>query len=326
MVDLSQEELDSSVAGCPICGSDCVGAYLDGVSDRQRESGRTRTFRYLQCRTCYAIFLSPMPSASAVSSFYPPASEYYAYQAQASPRSYTWLRRIGTKRSIGAVLIRRLFFPFLRLHSSGRVLDIGCGAGHFLNVMQEMRWETWGMEMSQEAVEIAGTRHRVVHASTLSAAHLPQGYFDLITMFQVIEHLVEPVQTMEAAYALLKSGGRLVMHTPNGESRLAQHFGRDWRGLECPRHVCLYGPRALAHLLKGGGFHNIRYRTRPAPSDLIDSLRLRAESSRQCPGILCRIPRDIAMYLLLPWTLYGMLRNRGNGSLLEATAEREDKT
>jgi SAM-dependent methyltransferase len=300
-----------------------VKDYLDQLTDRQWGANTVKSFSYLQCSTCSLVFLYPTPSSDEVSEFYPPVSQYYAYQPQDTPRLYSLLSYIVAKRGIIAAILKWSFFPFLQVSEPGRVLDVGCGVGHFLNVMQEIGHETWGMEMNQKAAKVAGKRHRVVSGTTLSSVDLPQSYFDQITMFQVFEHLINPLETLMTAKALLKPEGRLFIATPNVKSQMAKRFGRDWRGLEYPRHIYLYSPEAVCQLLGRAGFHNLQCRTRFAPSDLIGSLHLHATSRGDPPPVLCSIPRKIAMLILSPSILYSNLNDSGTWSLLEVAAEKD---
>jgi 2-polyprenyl-3-methyl-5-hydroxy-6-metoxy-1,4-benzoquinol methylase len=189
----------------------------------------------------------------------------------------------------------------------------------FLDVMQEEGVDTWGIEMDYSAASITLKRHKVVNGSNLTSLDLPENYFDQITMFQVFEHVLNPLEMLENAFLLLKPKGRIIISVPNAESYIAQEFGRDWRGLEYPRHLFLYNPRAITNLLKRVGFQNIQYRTRFAPSDLLDSLQLRT-SNKRIYNLLGSKTKRVVMNLLFPLILQSILFDSGKCSLLEVVA------
>ncbi len=83
--------------------------------------------------------------------------------------------------------------------------------------------------------------------------------FDAITMNHVLEHLHDPTRVLRACHRLLKDGGQLWLSTPNIDSYGHRIFGKDWRGLEAPRHLVLFGPDSLNRALRDAGFGRIRW-------------------------------------------------------------------
>jgi 2-polyprenyl-3-methyl-5-hydroxy-6-metoxy-1,4-benzoquinol methylase len=77
-------------------------------------------------------------------------------------------------------------------------------------------------------------------------AYFASGEFDAVTMAHVIEHVPDPIACLSKCRQLLKSGGRLVVTTPNFGSLGHQRFGQNWRGLEPPRHLHIFAPKTLA--------------------------------------------------------------------------------
>lgn len=81
--------------------------------------------------------------------------------------------------------------------------------------------------------------------------------FDVITLAHVIEHVHHPVSVLEACYQLLKTGGHIWMDTPNIASQGHEQFGRNWRGLEPPRHLVLFTLQSMRNALESVGFSNV---------------------------------------------------------------------
>jgi len=89
--------------------------------------------------------------------------------------------------------------------------------------------------------------------------------FDVITLNHVIEHVHDPIAVLRACHRLLKPGGRLWLETPNVDSLGLARFGRNWRGLETPRHLVLFGRRGLRQACMAAGFAMPRDLPRPSP-------------------------------------------------------------
>jgi len=128
----------------------------------------------------------------------------------------------------------------------GKLLDVGCGDGRFLAKMRDLGWEVTGVEPDGLAVEVARERFGLdVHRGTLEDIRFPERTFDVVTMNHVIEHVPDPVGTLEECLRVLKPGGRLVVTTPNVESLGHRLFGKRWFHLDPPRHLYLFSARSL---------------------------------------------------------------------------------
>jgi SAM-dependent methyltransferase len=138
--------------------------------------------------------------------------------------------------------------------SRGACLDIGCGDGDFLAALQTLGWSVTGCELPGPAFQRASERlpGRIVAASTLR--DLPDSSFDLVSLWQVFEHLPNPRDVLHEIHRLLKPGGRLVVAVPNPSAWQARWGGRHWLHLDPPRHLHLATPLQLRNLLHDAGF------------------------------------------------------------------------
>jgi SAM-dependent methyltransferase len=102
----------------------------------------------------------------------------------------------------------------------------------------------------------------------------PSEHFDAVTLSHVIEHVPDPVGTLVECARLLKKGGKLVIATPNNASLGHRLFGRNWRGLEPPRHLHIFSPQSLRRTLGMAGFQNITIRPQVARSVILESFNL----------------------------------------------------
>ncbi len=200
---------------------------------------------------------------------------------------------------------------WLRGSDRGRILDVGCGNGKFLQRMRELGWTSYGIEQDHEAVEICSNSFRLnVAHGTLETVSYSGQYFDAITMSHVVEHLVDPIQTLEECRRLIKTTGCIVLLTPNTGSLGFKRYGEDWRGLEPPRHLHLFNCRNLEAIIRQAGLSVKSIRTTPRivpqiwlNSDSIKRQRRMRESTFQRRGIipmshgLKKIVRQTAYYM-----------------------------
>lgn len=247
---------------CPICGTPDAAVYAL-AEDRLLGIGRGR-FRLCRCGSCGCIFQHPLPDAAALAAWY--------------PKAYWWAedRRSGMARLVSRVersyreWVTLDHVRFLERSTAGcgpSLLDIGCGSGTFLHLARERGFLAHGMDISEHAVAAARELHHLDVRQGDIGSDIWQGCnFDIITMFHVLEHLPDPARALAFAGSLLKPGGVLILQTPNAASLQARIFGARWYGLDVPRHLINFTPRALALLVERAGF-SCRIETRFSPRD-----------------------------------------------------------
>ena len=117
------------------------------------------------------------------------------------------------------------------------------------------RLEVTGLDASPRAVEkVRDDLGCDVHLGTLPHPDLPPGSFDVITMWQSLEHVHRPLEVLRAAFELLRPGGRIIVAVPNYASLPAAWFGDNWFGLDLPRHLTHFTPDTLSSMLLASGF------------------------------------------------------------------------
>lgn len=137
---------------------------------------------------------------------------------------------------------------------SGKVLDIGCGPGAWLNALGD-GWEKHGVEVSPAAAEIARTfAGAKVHCGPIEYYDGGTSDFDLISAFAVIEHVSMPESLVNWAWSHLRRGGILVLMTGDRESRVARRMGFNWPLYAPLEHVNYFSARSLCRLVEGAGF------------------------------------------------------------------------
>lgn len=138
-----------------------------------------------------------------------------------------------------------------------RLLDVGCHIGVMVELAQERGWEAWGVEPSKWAAEQAQKRGLHVINSILAEANLQDNYFDVVTMWDVIEHLPDPAAELVNVHRVLKPGGIFAIHTIDIESLFARFMGKRWPWL-MEMHLYYFSPRTLGKMLEKNGFKVVR--------------------------------------------------------------------
>jgi 2-polyprenyl-3-methyl-5-hydroxy-6-metoxy-1,4-benzoquinol methylase len=167
---------------------------------------------------------------------------------------------------------------WLKQKARGRLLDVGCGSGDWMERMRELGWEVEGLDFDASAVEVARNKGCVVKLGSLEEIGYPSECFDAIVLNHVIEHVPNPLDTVKECRRILRKGGKLLIATPNTNSLGHRIFKTDWRGLEPPRHLHIFNPQAMGEMLRRAGFSRIFIRSYVARSVLDESLQLAAKS------------------------------------------------
>jgi SAM-dependent methyltransferase len=144
----------------------------------------------------------------------------------------------------------------------GKLLDVGAATGFFVEQARAVGWDATGVEPSEWAAEYARNELGVdVQTGTLESMQFPDGAFDVVTLWEVIEHLQDPRLTLAEIRRILRPGGRLVLSTPDAGSRAARLSGRRWLGWrKVPEHLFFFDRANLDRLLGRAGFKPVRHR------------------------------------------------------------------
>jgi SAM-dependent methyltransferase len=210
----------------------------------RRDRFTEETFQYVQCAACGLIYLDPRPDARALLGYYP--NDYEAYQTLDQLGSVARWRRL---HALG--LLRRFVTRYVK---AGRLLDVGCATGEFLQEMRGRGWQVGGIELSAQAAAIA---HEVYHLEVFTgsiASFDASSAYDVVTLWDVLEHLASPRAGLKQIHQWLRPGGHVILSVPNLESWDARLFGRWWIGWDAPRHFSLFSQPVLERLLDESGF------------------------------------------------------------------------
>lgn len=166
--------------------------------------------------------------------------------------------------SISHITIKRyneLLDVFEKYRKTGNMLDIGCGDGHFLTTAMLRGWTVYGTEFTDEAIAICKAKGVNSHKGTLNADNYKGMEFDVITSFEVIEHINVPQAEIQNIKKILRNGGLLYMTTPNFNSVSRYVLGPKWTVIEYPEHLSYYTPKTMHAFLRNNGFGKIKIET-----------------------------------------------------------------
>ncbi len=215
----------------------------------EAQTGRYR-FTYRQCCNCGLIFLDPHPDEEEILQYY--TQDYYGE---------------GSHKFRSSLESFRLFFARERMRrtqkfflSPGKALDIGCGQGTFLQLLKEEGWDCHGTELTRESAFRASQKGISVSVGDVEEGQFTLQSFDLMSFWQVLEHLRDPMKILKALRPFLKKEGIVAISTPNIDSLQAKVFTRRWFHLDPPRHLCLFSPETLQRMMKFLGFSLVEIR------------------------------------------------------------------
>lgn len=225
---------------CIVCEYDSW-QYLFPARDRM--FGLPGTFSENRCTNCGLVRVNPVPKN--IQEYYPP-KYYYSYTREPKKSFFGALRSYLITHKLFALV------PAIPQQAPGRLLDIGCGNGDTLVLLKMIGWDVYGIDIDRRAIEIA--RKRGIRNASLGTYKdlnkYPDGFFDVIRMYHVIEHLDDPNKCLSLAYRKLKKGGEIIIGTPNVGSTVARLAKQYWYNLDCPRHMHLFTPGTLGKLVK----------------------------------------------------------------------------
>lgn len=204
------------------------------------------------CRNCGLVQLARHPSQEELAEIYGanyfPETKYALDPAarKEQQRRIDWLLRAG-------------------IAPRARVLDLGCATGDFMMSARE-HFDMWGLDYSTAAIAVARKRMPEqadrLQSGAISTLDVPDGHFDAIAMWDVIEHLDLPQDALRAALPKLKPGGLIFLSSPNIGTAIAAILGPRWAFMTPPEHIALYSHATLRRLAERMGLKETRWMTR----------------------------------------------------------------
>lgn len=190
----------------------------------------------VQCTKCNFVFFKRIPTLDEL------ISNYNNY-----PRH----------DSISPLTIKRyheLLSNFEKYRKTNNVIDVGCGNGHLLAEAKKLKWNSYGTEFTDNAVELCKQKGISMQQGVLDTKHYEESSFDCLFFIEVIEHINNPGEELEKFRKLLRKGGVLYITTPNFSSFSSKYLKDKWTCVEYPEHLSYYTPSTLDKALTKAGF------------------------------------------------------------------------
>jgi 2-polyprenyl-3-methyl-5-hydroxy-6-metoxy-1,4-benzoquinol methylase len=222
---------------CDLCGANDTRPYLI-TTDRFTGS----VFNLDICNRCQLVYLNPRPTPAEIQEHYPENYEAYRLPEQHGSSIENWHARRALEKQLDYVERHR--------PDHGKLLDVGCATGSFLNLAREHGWQVLGIEIVKKAAIIARQYFNIdVIIRDLKRAGLPPASQDVVTLWDVLEHLSSPRSDMLQIHELLRPGGMVFFSIPNLNSYDRKLFQSDWIGWDAPRHFTLFDDKTVMRLL-----------------------------------------------------------------------------
>lgn len=228
---------------CPACASENIEKYME-TEDFFLSKER---FSLSKCANCQLVFLNPRPASEDLIKYY--QSDKYISHHSKGLNPFNALYRYLRNRNISYK-----YNLVTKIVKSGSLLDIGCGTGEFLNYFTLKNWQVKGIEPDLDARKHAKVEFGLDVFDENMLNDFSNESFDVVTMWHVLEHVLDVNKRVKTVYRLLKKGGLFVVAVPNYLSWDADHYNKYWAAYDAPRHLYHFSPEALIKLVEKFNF------------------------------------------------------------------------
>lgn len=224
---------------CKVCGS----------SQRKRLYSISG-FQVIRCLNCGLIYRYPQPGEEELAQLY--NKNYFLSE---DPLRWGYRNYVKMKKFIIKTFEYKLKI-IERYKKRGRILDIGCATGFFLEIAKKKGWETHGVELSDYAASYGREKMGLdIKTGDLKKAGYKKRYFDVVTMWDILEHTLHPLEELKEINRVLKRNGLVFITVSDIESFIAKIMGRRWFGFTKIReHLYFFSPRTLKMIVEKAGF------------------------------------------------------------------------
>lgn len=235
---------------CPLCEQDQHSLLLcvDG-------------YDIVRCADCGFIFVWPPPTAASLRAFYE-CEDYFSGDMRGYANYFNEQQR---HRQLAQARLKRIegWLP-----QRGTVVDIGCAAGFFIAEAQRRGWQACGVEISSSMAEYARRLTSSPIVESIEALGIAIDSLDVITLWEYIEHVSDPIEQLRRFSSFVRPGGVLALSTPNTAYWTAVYRPDRWREFKPPAHLGFFTAASIRRALEAAGWEviHIRYALARPPS------------------------------------------------------------
>lgn len=271
---------------CPLCGS---GEYREVLVTYDRfERQRRLKFSIVECKKCGLKYLNPRVKEELIGNFYKDTG-YDPFISTTGKKDMQSLIYKGLRR-----LNLGLKYNIVRgLKPVGRLLDVGCATGEFLEVMKDAGWKVTGIEPDRESREFATRKGIQVYGLLKELKECDR--FDIVTMWHSLEHIYELKPAVESISRLTRVGGYVVVAVPNVDSYGLRVYREHWVALDAPRHVYHFDFSTLVRLFAAYEMNLVRTRVLLLDTfyNHVKSFFLKNENMLNFCYLICTVTKEL---------------------------------
>src|SRR4051812_16840848 len=202
-----------------------------------------------RCSTCHMLSLHPVPKTT--------GEIYEQDYFDGGDKGFGYVNYDEDKEPM-----RQVFKDYLSeigryVPHRGLLLDVGAATGFFMGIAEGLGWKKRGVEISRYASMLGQKKGLDVIHGTMANINVNGPLFDVITMWDVLEHMPDPITDLQRARQMLKKDGLLVLNTPDSGSLYAKLLGKRWHLIVPPEHIHYFNSESVAKVLSACGFETL---------------------------------------------------------------------
>lgn len=236
---------------CPVCNNMAVKVVRRLYDDRYGYPG---LFPLFNCLACEHIFLQTNLSQNELrvlyNSYYPRKTfDIDSYRPHKEQKGiFAWLNGLDSA-------------AFRWVPANVRVLDVGCGFGEAIGYHKGRGCDVYGVEADENIRRVAEKFGYKIHVGLFDDKAYESDFFDVVTMDQVIEHMIDPISSLQGVARVLKPGGKVILSTPNARGWGAGFFGSRWINWHAPYHMQFFSGKSIRLAAEKAGLELRQVRT-----------------------------------------------------------------
>ena len=210
----------------------------------------------VECKNCGLVFVSPFPSENKIRAIY---TKKAFKKFDPADKTEAGFGHYLAEEHLWKEFLKKKMTQIQRFKTEGKLLDVGCGIGTFLEEAKRARFKIYGVDIIDFAVEYCQQRGlKRVYKGTLTDSRFPSSSFDIVTVFHTLEHMWDPSAFLDEAKRILRFQGILMICVPDRKSLTARLMGKNWFDYYHYQHLFFFEEKTLINYLEKSGFRVLK--------------------------------------------------------------------